>query len=131
MSRPLVAAIILAAGDSTRMGAPKALLADPEGKPFVARLARTFIAAGVRDIIVVSGARHVEIVRVLSEDDVPDRVRVVRNEAPSRGQLSSLWTGLDAVPADTRAVLMTLVDIPMTAPATVRAVIDAWARHQV
>jgi molybdenum cofactor cytidylyltransferase len=55
-------------------------------------------------------------------------VRVVRNENPSRGQLSSLWTGLDATGADTEAALMTLVDVPMTNAATVRAVIDSWER---
>jgi molybdenum cofactor cytidylyltransferase len=119
-------AIILAAGDSTRMGTPKALLLDPDGRPFVARLVRTFRSAGVRDIVVVTGARHEEIARVLSEDGLSDGVRLVRNEAPSRGQLSSLWTALDATRADTEAALMTLVDVPMTKAATIRAVIEVW-----
>jgi molybdopterin-guanine dinucleotide biosynthesis protein A len=38
----VLAAIILAGGDSTRMGRPKALLPDPDGRSFVARLVRTF-----------------------------------------------------------------------------------------
>ncbi len=53
--------------------------------------------------------------------------RVVRNDDPARGQLSSLWVGLEAAQRpDLDAVLMTLVDVPMVRPATVRAVIDAW-----
>ena len=46
----MLAAIILAAGDSTRMGKPKALLPDPDGRPFIARVVRTFADAHVRDV---------------------------------------------------------------------------------
>ena len=61
--------------------------------------------------------------------DCPQRdPRIVRNEDPSRGQLSSLWTGLDACPADTEAIAVTLVDVPMLAPSTVSAVVDHWMR---
>jgi molybdenum cofactor cytidylyltransferase len=124
----VLVATILAAGDSTRMGAPKALLPDPEGRPFVARLVRTFREAGLRDIVVVTGARHEEIAKVLSEHDLSEGVRIVRNSDPARGQLSSLWTALDATGPDTDAALMTLVDVPMTKATTIRAVIDAWER---
>ena len=44
--------VILAAGDSTRMGSPKALLLTPDGKPFVAAIVATFAAAGIADIVV-------------------------------------------------------------------------------
>ena len=54
--------------------------------------------------------------------------RVVRNEEPSRGQLSSLWTGLDACPAGTEAIAVTLVDVPLVTPATIELVIAAWLR---
>jgi molybdenum cofactor cytidylyltransferase len=51
----------------------------------------------------------------------------VRNPDPSRGQISSLWVGMDAA-ADPGldALLMTLVDVPMVRTSTVRAVVDAW-----
>jgi CTP:molybdopterin cytidylyltransferase MocA len=52
----MLAAILLAAGDSKRMGTPKALLPDPDGRPFVARLVRSFSAAGIDEIVVVTGA---------------------------------------------------------------------------
>ena len=54
--------------------------------------------------------------------------RIVRNPDPSRGQLSSLWTGLETVGPDTTAVLMTLVDVPMLRVSTIAAVVDAWRR---
>jgi len=55
-------------------------------------------------------------------------LRVVRNEEPSRGQLSSLWTGLAACPPGTDAVVVTLVDVPLVTPATIELVIAAWLR---
>jgi CTP:molybdopterin cytidylyltransferase MocA len=126
----VIAAIILAAGDSSRMGAPKALLPDRDGLPFVVRLVRTFISAGIPDVIVVTGARHDDIVRVLDSAEVRPRARVVQNPAPGRGQLSSLWTGLAAANErpEVEAVLMTLVDVPMVSDGTVRAVVEAWRR---
>jgi molybdenum cofactor cytidylyltransferase len=123
----LVTAIVLAAGESTRMGAAKALLTDPDGRPFVARLVRTFAAAGVSEVIVVTGTRHDDIVEALQHDGAA--ARVVRNEAPSRGQLSSLWTGLhEAERLDADAALVTLVDVPMVRASTVRTVIEQWRR---
>ena len=43
--------IILAAGDSTRMGSPKAALATPDGQTFVTRIVRTLREAGVTDLV--------------------------------------------------------------------------------
>jgi len=127
----MVAAIILAAGESTRMGTPKALLTDPDGRPFVARLVRTFAAAGVRDVVIVTASEHAAIVKALAADDPPVRPSLVINPEPSRGQLSSLWVGLDgAARPDLEAVLVTLVDVPMVKASTVRQVIEAWRRSR-
>jgi CTP:molybdopterin cytidylyltransferase MocA len=123
------AAVILAAGASTRMGSPKALLPDPEGRPFVARIARTFAEAGIDRIVVVTGQQHDGIVGALTADAPPVMPRCVRNPDPSRGQLSSLWVGLEAAAGqDADAVLVTLVDVPMVRASTVRAVVEAWQR---
>ena len=120
----MLTALILAAGESTRMGRPKALLPDDHGRPFVARIARTFAASGVPDIVIVTGQQHEAIVAALSgEAEAPV---FARNPDPSRGQLSSLWTGLDQIGPGTEAVLMTLVDVPLIEESTIRAVIDAW-----
>jgi len=127
----MVAAIILAAGDSTRMGRPKALLPDPEGRPFVARLVRTFAAAGVRDVIVVTGSLHAAIADALAGDQPPTAPLLVNNPQPALGQVSSLWMGLDAaMELGVEAVLVTLVDIPLVRASTIRNVIDEWTRSR-
>jgi molybdenum cofactor cytidylyltransferase len=112
------------------MGSPKALLPDPDGRPFVARIIRTLHAAGLMDVLVVTGLHHDAIRDAVSADDLHRSVRIVRNAEPGRGQLSSIWTALDACPADAEGLLMTLVDVPMLASATVQAVVDAWRRTQ-
>ena len=125
----MLTAIVLAAGDSTRMGSPKALLLDPEGRPFVARIARTFAAAGVPDVVIVTGSQHAAIADALAADGLPAQPRLVRNPDPSRGQLSSLWVGMHAlVKADVHAILVTLVDVPMVSASTICKVIEAWRR---
>lgn len=124
-------AIVLAAGASTRMGRAKALLPDREGRPFVVRVVSTLFVAGVRDVIVITGPAHEEISAVLGTWPWPSPPQIVRNVSPERGQLSSLWAGLDAVEArQPDAALMTLVDVPFTTAATVAAVVDAWHRSR-
>src|SRR5512132_605385 len=67
----VLSGIILAAGDSTRMGSPKALLNAPDGRSFVARVVRTWHSAGVTEIVVVTGRAHDAIVAAL-QADAPD-----------------------------------------------------------
>ena len=111
------------------MGSPKALLPAPDGRTFVAAIVRSFAAAGVRDIVIVTGRDHEKVVEAVHDDHSPVGPRFARNPEPSRGQLSSLWVGMDAcVGPETAAVLVTLVDVPLIAPATVMAVLDAWRR---
>lgn len=121
--------IVLAAGDSTRMGSPKALLPAPDGRPFVARIVRTLFEAGVEDLIVVTGRDHDAVRGALDGDPLPRPPRVVRNPDPTRGQLSSLWVGMDAAGSSSApGMLVTLVDVPLVMVETVRAVLEAWRR---
>jgi molybdenum cofactor cytidylyltransferase len=123
----VLSAIVLAAGESTRMGSPKAVLTAPDGLPFVARIVNAFHDAKVDDVTVVTGRDHAAIVDALARAGV--EARLARNHDPSRGQLSSLWTGMDAAVTDaTAAILMTLVDVPLLSGATITAVIDTWRR---
>jgi len=125
----MLAAIILAAGESTRMGTPKALLADPDGRPFVARIVRAFAAAHISDVVIVTGSQHAAILDAIAADRPSITPIFVRNPQPSFGQVSSLWIGLDAaVKPDLEGVLVTPVDIPMVRPSTMRQVIETWER---
>ncbi|HVG69575.1 MAG TPA: nucleotidyltransferase family protein [Vicinamibacterales bacterium] len=120
--------VILAAGDSTRMGSPKALLLTRDGRPFVAAIAETFAAAGITEIVVVTGRDHERITAALAHERLPAPPEVVRNLDPSRGQLSSLLLGIDSLPAAAPAAVVTLVDVPLMTAETVRLVISEWQR---
>jgi molybdenum cofactor cytidylyltransferase len=123
--------IILAAGSSTRMGSPKALLPDPDGRPFVARLTRTFGAAGVTDIVIVTGIQHDAIVAAVAADRPNTNPSFFTNPNPERGQLSSLWIGLDAADRpEVEAILVTPVDIPMVRASTIRQIVEVWQRRR-
>ena len=109
----MLSAVILAAGDSSRMGAPKAALITPdEGDSFIARIVRTLRASDVHDLVIVTGRHHDAVIDALTRDRVMPSPRIVRNPDPSRGQLSSLFAGMDAVVTPrTEALMMTLVDV--------------------
>jgi molybdenum cofactor cytidylyltransferase len=121
----MIPGLVLAAGASSRMGRPKALLPlAPEGT-FLGRVLATLAGAGVDPLVVI--AREALDVRAAWPDPRAGAVRVVVNPSPDRGQLSSLLCGLDALDAPP-AVLVTLVDVPLASRRTVSAVIDAWQR---
>jgi CTP:molybdopterin cytidylyltransferase MocA len=122
----MIPAVILAAGASTRMGRPKALLPiGREGETFIARLVRTFCEAGADDLVVVVGAHADGVSEAVAR--MPVFARVVENRAYERGQLSSLVAALDVVDRPgVRAVMVMPVDMPLVTQATVRALVDAY-----
>jgi len=123
----VIPAIVLAAGRSSRMGRPKATLPAGDGQTFLTRIVRTFLDAGVDDVIVVVGHNADAIAASFSESGLP--ARFVVNREYDRGQLSSLLAGLKVIDRPgVSAVLVTLVDVPFVSPLTVRAVIDAYRR---
>lgn len=128
----MLPAIVLAGGASTRMGTPKALLAAPDGQPFIVRILATLEEAGISDGVVVTGVHHDLIVEACgARSDLTRLARCVRNPDPARGQLSSLLAGMDAVAGPhTEGVLVALVDVPMVTAATVKQVVDAWRKRR-
>jgi molybdenum cofactor cytidylyltransferase len=126
----VIPAIVLAAGKSTRMGRPKATLPLDGGDTFLTRIVRTFVEAGVEDVVIVVGHDADAIVTSFADADAAvSRARFVDNPDYEQGQLSSLLAGLKVVDRPgVVAVLVTLVDVPLVTAATVRAVIDRY-RH--
>jgi molybdenum cofactor cytidylyltransferase len=53
-------------------------------------------------------------------------VAFARNPEPERGQLSSLQCGVSVLPDQAAAALVTLADVPLVAPATIRALVARW-----
>jgi molybdenum cofactor cytidylyltransferase len=112
------AGIILAAGESRRMGSPKALLRYREST-FLDTLTALF-AERCTPVIVVVGA-HAAQIRAAAANPA----HFVDNPDYARGMASSLQCGLRAVPADVDGVLLTLVDHPAASRATVAALLDS------
>jgi CTP:molybdopterin cytidylyltransferase MocA len=122
----MVVGVILAAGASSRMGRPKALL-PLGGEVFVTRVCATLQEAGLDDLLVVAGAECAAIGDAIATAGL--RARVIENPRREEGQLSSVLAGLavaDRPGVD--AVLVHLVDVPLVRAATVRAVMDAFSR---
>jgi molybdenum cofactor cytidylyltransferase len=113
------AGIILAAGQSSRMGTDKALL-PYGGSSFLEHLVN-LLRPRVAPVVVVLGHNAEEIRAALS---VP--CEVVINTNYLAGQLSSLQAGIRALPADSPAALVALVDHPAIAAATVDALLERF-----
>jgi CTP:molybdopterin cytidylyltransferase MocA len=116
------AGLILAAGESSRMGSAKALL-EYRGETFLDRLIRCF-SAYCSPVIVVLG-HEPEVIRAGARS--AGNAVFVLNPDYSRGQFSSMQCGLRAVPEDAEGVLFAPVDHPNIEPATVRQLIAAGA----
>jgi molybdenum cofactor cytidylyltransferase len=120
--------IILSAGASTRMGgSPKALLKTSDGRSFIVAIAETARAAGCHGVIAVLGPPHGEQIA----QQLPSHVAAVFNHRPERGMLSSIQTGLAALPPSTTAVLVWPVDMPLVAEETVRQILTAAPKEIV
>ena len=104
------AAILLAAGASTRMGRPKALL-DWRGRP-LARWQADQLAEACDLVIPVLGARAAEIAAVLPERPT---IRPALNRAWQRGRASSIRTAARQIPAAAETIIIVSVDQPATA----------------
>lgn len=106
------------------MGRPKALLRiGSSGETFFDRVTRTLLAAGIEDIVVVVGADAAAI----RAGAIPAAgVRIIDNPDHNRGQITSLLAGLRACDTSrASAALVTLIDVPLVSPATVRSLINA------
>jgi len=115
------AGVILAAGESRRMGSPKALLRY-HGQTFLDTLISLF-APRCSPVIVVLGANADQIRDGLS-CEAAQHVTFVINPDYRTGQTSSMQCGLRALPADAEGVLFTLADHPAVAASTIDALTD-------
>ena len=112
------------------MGRAKATLPIGNGDTFLTRIVRTFRDAGVNDVMVVVGHEADAIAGAFAASDLT--ARFVINRDYDRGQLSSLVAGINAIDRPgVVAALVTLVDVPLVAAATVRAVVDRYRAARV
>lgn len=123
---PRVAAIILAAGASRRMGTPKALLTW-RGATFLTHCINTARAARCHPLICVTHPDAEELRR--THADAP--VTWCENPTPQHGMLSSLRCGLMCMPPSVDAALLCLIDHPSVAPETFQALCAHAARTKI
>ena len=116
-----VGAVILAAGQSSRMGEPKQLLR-LGGKTLLARTLENVRASKVNDIVLVLGFAAGKIAQQVAVEGV----KVVLNEAYQQGMGVSLRVGLSALDPLTDAALIVLADQPFVRPETLDQIIDQF-----
>lgn len=128
-SPPRVAALLLAAGAGRRLGAPKALIRDAHGTPWVERAVRRLAAGGCGPVLVVVGAQAAQVAALVPPDLVPP-ADVVEAAGWTEGMGASLRAGLVALaahPDRPDAALVALVDTPGMTTAVVARVVAAAA----
>ena len=117
----MINALVLAAGESKRMGMPKPLLRF-EATTFLERIVVVLQRSHVDKVTVVLGSQA-PLIRALTDLSAVD---TVMNRAYRQGQLSSLAVGLRSMPAETDAVVLCLVDHPFITSEVVNRVIGAF-----
>lgn len=119
----MISAIILAAGESKRMGKPKQLLAY-KSKTLIERAVDTVLASEVDETVVVIGHQAEAIKSLLKKRPV----KLVFNERYREGMSASLRTGIENVSPGAEAVLIMLGDLPGLTPDVVNHLITSF--HQ-
>ncbi|MGH7354564.1 MAG: nucleotidyltransferase family protein [Candidatus Rokuibacteriota bacterium] len=118
----MIAAVVLAAGLSTRMGRQKLLL--PLGDKPVVRWSVEAVLPHVQDVVVVTGRETAAVRDALAGLSV----RFAENPSPEAGQSSSIGVGVAALPPAARAALIVLGDQPRTPRSVVPALLAARDR---
>lgn len=120
-TRPNIAAIILAAGASTRFGQPKQLL-DWGGRPLIAHVADVALSAGLARVTVVLGYQAEAVLAALGTRPV----QTLMNWRWNEGLSTSVQIGLAALPPDTEAAIFLHCDQPFVTPDLLRALVSRF-----
>ena len=117
----MISAVLLAAGESRRMGEFKQLLT-LDGKTFVARCVDNLLASHADEVVVVTGHRAEDVRRAVGNRPVS----FAHNKGYRAGMSASVKCGLQALSGDARACLVALVDQPQINTDMINRVIDAY-----
>src|SRR5918999_473307 len=121
----MYSAVLLAAGESRRMGEFKQLL--PFGdKSFVACCADNLLASRVSEVVVVTGHREAEVRHAIGER----AVTFAHNEDYRSGMSSSIKRGVEALSPKARVLIVALVDQPQIGPDILNQVIEAYEKRR-
>ena len=118
-----IAAVILAAGRSTRMGGPNKLLAELDGKKLVRIAAEQALASKASEVVVVTGHQAELVEKALAGLNV----RFVRNPEFAGGLASSVKAGIAAVPDNADGAVICLGDMPLISAGLIDRLVEAFA----
>jgi molybdenum cofactor cytidylyltransferase len=122
-TRAPVVAVVLAAGDSTRLGQPKQLI-PLAGRPALAYTLNALRQSSVDRIVVVLGHAAEDVKRAVDLTDIA----IVQNDDYANGQSTSVLAGIKSLGADVGAALMVVGDQPLLSPTVVDTIVAAY-RH--
>ncbi len=105
---PRIAVLVLAAGQSRRMGPTNKLLIPIDGKPMLGHTVEAALASKANDVLVVTGHEHAAVEAILAGT----AVRVVHNPSFAEGLSTSLKAGIAAMPKGIDGALVCLGDMP-------------------
>jgi molybdenum cofactor cytidylyltransferase len=117
-----IAAVVLGAGRSSRMGGPNKLLAEIGGKPLVRIVVDAVLASRARPVVVVTGHQRDKVEAVLAGL----LVKFVHNPHFADGLGTSLKTGIAALPAEVDGAIVCLGDMPQVDAALIDRLIGAF-----
>jgi molybdenum cofactor cytidylyltransferase len=117
----MIWAMILAAGESKRMGKPKLLLPFGE-KTIIETIVETVVSSKVEKTLIIFGSEREKI-----EEKIKNYpVKIVYNRDFRSGMLSSVQCGFQSLPEETRAVLVVLGDQPKISATVINKLVDAY-----
>lgn len=123
---PRIAALVLAAGQSRRMGPSNKLLSELEGKALLLHAVDAALASRADPVVVVTGHESARVRMALAERPVA----IVHNPDYAEGLSTSLRAGLAALPEGIDAALVCLGDMPRLTPQALDRLIDAYAPEE-
>lgn len=119
----MISAILLAAGESRRMGEFKQLLRLAD-KSFVEHCVDNLLASRIDEVIIVTGHRELEVRRAVGDRPV----RFAHNADYRSGMASSIKCGVQALSESTRACVLALVDQPQIGADVINLVIETYEK---
>jgi molybdenum cofactor cytidylyltransferase len=122
----MVSGVLLAAGESRRMGTLNKLALPVAGEPLLRRSVRTFLASGLDELVVVLGHEAEQAEALLENLDVT----VVHNKQYEQGQMTSVYRGLEALSATCDGVMIALADQPLLTREDINVLIDGFVERR-